>query len=300
MNRTAFLATFLFVLTACGQSETATSTASPARPTAASSAIRCRLPVLVPRSGGTVPLGGLVNLPGGEFARDPESLPEIMNHAPGYDWPLRRWLPVESVNVSPDGSLYVLDQLPGTPIGAIYLVNVATGTRRMIFSSPDYRRVVAYRKEGIYLTDNGIEPDPGLWLLDPDAGTARRLPGSQRNSGWKVLGARSAWSLSGNSSQTVLRLDLVSGQVASWYQSSLPLDLAAVDDQDFPVVKVLGDPVAMGRLTGPNQLQEFHLPAGMGFSGDAYAAGSQIWLPLQRDEGLAVFTGDPVVQVLKT
>src|SRR6267143_1123163 len=111
MTRIVVVAGFLCVLTACGQSGTATSkgsstgpTATPSSPTvppspratpvsspAGSSTISCRLPVLVPRSGGSEPLGGWVTLPGGEYARDPNSPTDVVNHEPSYDWPLKRW-----------------------------------------------------------------------------------------------------------------------------------------------------------------------------------------------------------------
>jgi hypothetical protein len=223
-----------------------------------------------------------------------------VNHEPSYDWPLKRWLPVESVNVSPDGNNYVLDQLPGPPFGSIFLVNVMTGTRRVIFSSPAYRRVVAYTSEGVYLTDTGINPGPGLWLLDPATGAVRQIPGSEHNPGWTLVGARAAWTVSGFTIQTVLRLDLDTGQITNWYQSSLPMVLAAIDSQGLPIIKVLGDSVNMGLLQGPNQFQEFRLPSGVDFWGEASAEASRVWLPLQRDGGLALFNGDPTVQVLKT
>jgi hypothetical protein len=223
-----------------------------------------------------------------------------VNHEPSYDWPLKRWLPVESVNVSPDGNNYVLDQLPGAPFGTIYLVNVTTGVRRVIFSSPVYRRVVAYTAEGIYLTDTGINPGPGLWLLDPATGAVHLVAGSEHNPGWTLVGAGEAWTISGFTTQTVLRLDLGTGQVTNWYQSSVPMVLAAIDRQGLPIIKVLGDSVKMGLLQGPEQYQEFHLPSGLDFWGEASAEASRVWLPLQHAGGVAVFTGDPTVQVLKT
>jgi hypothetical protein len=315
MKRLGLVAGFVCVLTACGQSGTTISKASPSRPiatsalqtvpaslatSAASSSINCRLPVLVPRSGGSEPLGGWVTLPGGDYTRDPSSPTDVVNHVPSYDWPLQRWLPVESVNRSPDGSLYALDQLPGVAPGSIDLVNVTTGTRHVIFSSPQYRRVVAYTSGGIYLTDTGINPDAGLWLLNPETGAVRLIPGSEHDPGWTLVGARAAWTVSGFTNQTVLRLDLDTGQVSNWYHSSLPMVLAAIDGRGLPIIKVLGDAVRMGLLAGPKQFQEFQLPAGVDFWGEAFAESSRVWLPLQRDGGLALFTGDPTVKVLKT
>lgn len=241
-----------------------------------------------------------MTFPGGEYTRDPSSPTDVVNHEPSYDWPLKRWLPVESVNTSPDGNFYVLNQLPGVPFGTIYLVNVTTSVRRVIFSSPAYRRVVAYTSKGIYLTDTGINPGPGLWLLDPATGAVRLIPGSEHNAGWTLVGAREAWTVSGFSTQTVLRLDLDTGQITNWYQSSLPMVLTAINSQGLPIIKVLGDSVKMGLLQRSEQFQEFHLPAGVDFWGEASAEASRIWLPLQRDGGVAIFTGDPAVQVLKT
>jgi hypothetical protein len=56
----------------------------------------------------------------------------------------------------------------------------------------------------------------------------------------------------------------------------------------------------MGLLVGVNDFEEFHLPAGLDFAGGAYASPSQLWLPLQHDEGIALFTTDPVLRTFTT
>ncbi len=224
------------------------------------------------------------------------------NHEPSYDWPLRRWVPVESVDVAPDGTQYLLDEQPGS-LGALYLVDALTGAKRPIYSTSDYRRVIAYTGRGIFLSDTGINPSPGLWLLNPATGTATLVPGSDHNPAWMLVGADAAWTVTGVpgvSGESVLRLDLASGQVTTWYQTPLPVGLLALDGQDRPLISLLGDTLRIGLLQDQNHFKEIDLPAGVQSAGSAFTAASQTWLPLQRDEGIALFTGSQTVQIFKT
>lgn len=306
----------------CGPSVTAaprasSATSATARPSAstlasqaattpsasARSAPTCRLPVLVPtESGSTEPPGGWVTFPGGQFERDSSSRVAATNHLPSYDWPLHKWIPVESVNLSPDGTQYILDEQPGA-IGTLYLVDASTGARRLIYSTTDYRRVVSYTSKGIYLTDSGINPSPGLWLLDPVTGAIRELPGSDQDPNWMLVGTDAAWTVTGIpgvSGQTVLRLDLATGAVSTWYQSPLPVGLLAVSDQGYPLITLLGDTVRVGLLVANGHFNELQFPQGSDSAGSAYAGGSQIWLPLQRGRGVALYTGPTEVQAFST
>jgi hypothetical protein len=160
--------------------------------------------------------------------------------------------------------------------------------------------VVAYRAEGIYLTDTGIKPSAGLWLVNPSTGTEEMVRGSERYPEWQLVGEDAAWTVTGSEPQTVLRLDLASGAISAWYQSALPIGLLALDGQGRPVISLLGNSLQVGLLLGANQLMDFKLPGRLEFSGIAYAARSQVWLSLQRDEGIALFSGKPDVEVFKT
>lgn len=266
--------------------------------------LSCRLPVLVPTSfPSSEPPGGWVTFPSGSFVRDPTSSANPVNHQPSYDWAMHRWVPVESVNVSPDGRHYVNDQQPGA-IGKIDLVDAATGASRTIYTTSGYRRVVAYAPEGIYLTDTGINPSPGLWLLDPATGAVRLIPGSDQHPSWFLVGHGAAWTVVGvpgplGSGEQLLRLDLGTAQTTTWYASQLPLGLVALDRDGHPLISLLTDPVSVALLDSPNHLQQLEFPSGVAFSGDAYATPSRVWLSLQHDEGVALFTGGRTVKVFK-
>ncbi len=197
---------------------------------------------------------------------------------------------------------YLLDEQPGA-LGTLYLVDARTGIRRAIYSTAAYRRVIAYTSHGIYLTDTGISPSPGLWLLDPESGIVRLIPGSEHDPAWMLVGADAAWTVTGVpgiSGETVLRLDLTRKQVRSWYHSSLPVGLLALDGKGRPLISLLGDTLSVGLLQDVNRFQELHLSGGAQSAGSALTAASQTWLPLQRDEGVALVTGGTTVQMFKT
>jgi hypothetical protein len=222
--------------------------------------------------------------------RDPASAIEIPNQTlPSYDWPLKRWVPVDSVNVSPDGSAY-LDRG--------YLVDAATGTKRVLSSTPLPGDIVAFTSEGIYLSNRGIQPAPGLWILDPATGTVRMVHGSERNAGWSLVSHGAAWAVAEfPPSQTVLRLDLTSGQVTTWYHFPAPGNLQTIDTRGEPIVSLLGDTSKIGMVTGPEQFSEMRLPVD---AFDAYLAEPGIWLPLRGRTGIELYTPEKGVRLLST
>jgi hypothetical protein len=318
-------AALVCVLTACGQSGTAVSKASPLTspsiaspsPTASSltspglaSGLRCRLPVLVPRIAGSEPLGGWITFPGGQFERDSSSPIEAQNHLPSYDWPLKRWVPVESLSVSPDGASYILWDLP-QQVGDFIIVDVATGQRRIIFASAEveaqrpaweamgYRRVLEYAREGIYIGDTGIAPKPGLWLLDPLTGKVRLVPGTEMNY-WQVAGGAAWTTIDSPSSQTLRRLDLITGQIGDWYQfpSSAQPTLMTVDTRGVPVIRTIGND-KVGLIPSPGKFEELQLPGGLEIW-SAHLAEPGLWLPLRWGKGVALSTSERGVQMFQT
>ena len=304
------LAALLCVLTACGQSAASSGT-TPATSPASSPTISCRLPVLVPiTSGSTEPLGGWVTFPGGQYERDPTSRVSVVNHVPSYDWPLKRWVPVESASVSPDGTSYVLWDLP-QQVGDFIMVEVATGQRRTIFASPEveaqrsawemmgYRRVLEYTREGIYIGDSGIMPKPGLWLLDAVTGKVRLLPGTDQNY-WQVAGGAAWTRVDDPSSQTIRRLDLTTGQIADWYRFSLSAQptLITVDAHGAPVIRTIGND-KVGLISEPGKFKELQIPSGLEIW-SAQLAEPGLWLPLRWGKGVALYTREHGVQLFPT
>jgi hypothetical protein len=133
-----------------------------------------------------------------------------------------------------------------------------------------------------------MNPGPGLWLLDSASGNVRLIRGSERNAGWQLVSRGAAWGLDGfPPSQAILRLDLSSGQIDTWYRFSVPGNLQTVDASGEPAVSLLGEPSMIGLLTGPNQFLELQLPVA---AFDAYLAQPGIWLPLRGRAGIELYT----------
>src|SRR5579872_1963898 len=132
------------------------------------STLSCRLPVISPTTGAEPP-GGWISFPGGQFTRDPASLPgRLQSHVPSYDRAIGRWVPVEANNVAPDGATYILHGDSSLPTNGFYLVDARTGVRRLVLSADGPPQalgswtVVQYASEGVYLWSTGIATVPGL------------------------------------------------------------------------------------------------------------------------------------------
>ncbi len=246
-------------------------------------------------------MGGWVTFPGGQFERDPGS---AVSDAPSYDWPLRRWVPVGSASISPDGTKYV-----ASDGSTFFLVDVVTGKRRPIFSTPGNRAVVDYTSEGVYLADPGGQnprQEPGLWLLDPAIGNVRLIPGSEQSAGWQLVSRGVAWALP-SSSHSVLRLDLRSGQIDTWYRFPTSVALQSVslrtmDAGGQPLVSVYppypqSEPSQFGLITGRDQFQELQVPVP---AFKAYLAQPGIWLTLNRGADIELYTPEKGVILLST
>jgi hypothetical protein len=275
------------------------------RPTASRSTLQCRLPVISPAEPG-VPPGGWITFPGGQFERDPASLPiRLQAHVPSYDRAVKAWVPVEYRYVHPSGTRYILTNDSSLPdAGAFYLVDVKTGTRRMVLpdgpaQAPGSWTVVDFASSGVYLWSAGIQTIPGLWLLDPETGNVRLVDGSHY---WRMVANGVAWALDpepssgSNQKQGVYRLDIASGHVERWYQTDLPASgLSPISmlspDADGHVLIVIGDqaPPRLGVLTGPDQLQLLALPPDFPRIGAGYLQNPGVWLALGGG-GLALYT----------
>jgi hypothetical protein len=149
--------------------------------------------------------GGFINSTSGIFTPDPSSL-MVLDNASGlmrtpdkpflfgsgdanglelvaasYDLSQHRWLPVPRQYVSPDGTAYAYSATqPGSGHG-VHVVNVATGNDRLVPSTaviPDDQAnylVVAYLRDGVYMSRSGNGPRPGLWRLDPGSGSIHQV-----------------------------------------------------------------------------------------------------------------------------
>ncbi|HEV2476176.1 MAG TPA: hypothetical protein VGX22_06510 [Candidatus Dormibacteraeota bacterium] len=151
-----------------------------------------------------------------------------------YDRALAKWIFALRDQVSPDGREYAYadgDPLSGAQVpGKLHVVDVATGTDRVIYNSPVVPSVVQFTANGIYFTHNfGEGEEDGLWSIPPQGGQPRLVSSTI----WEPRVANgAAWGLAFNAADphpapggithpynTILRFDLNTGtSVVWWYQ----------------------------------------------------------------------------------
>jgi hypothetical protein len=324
MPKTAMLGSLVVVLiTGCTSGPGGTlqtpkpSSSATADPTAsheATSTLNCRLPVISPAQAG-VPPGGWITFPGGQFERDPASLPiRLQAHVPSYDRAIKAWVPVEYRYVAPSGASYILTQDQSLPDpGAFYLVDVKTGTRRRILAADGPPQasgswtVVDFAGAGVYLWSAGIQTVPGLWLLDPATGKVSLLDGSHY---WRMVANGVAWALDTEPStgsqqkQGVFRLDIASGHVERWYEADVPSSMLSPinmlsPDSDGHILVAIGDGPSqrLGLVVGPDQFRPLDVPPGFPGVNEGYLRNPGVWLAL-RMGGLAIYTARDGVRIM--
>jgi hypothetical protein len=213
---------------------------------------------------------GFIRFPGGKFVEDPAGAmvevpaptdraaialtrtikqPELQGPGgPFYSKSAARWLPVEREAVSPDGLRYAYAEpywsTASYPSGSrVHVVNVATGLDRVIYDVASYK-VVSFASEGIYVQQWSDTGRPvRLALLNPSGGQPKQIFQSDTLT-WTIVEAGAAWGKDlGSSSLT--RLDLMTGNVQTWFHSpdSRPITIVAVDSVGAPfVVHLLNSP----------------------------------------------------------
>lgn len=209
MRRTSTLLAAVAVLLAAGgcgpaaapaAGPAAASPAAPAStprgaPAASPTPAPCRLPVAsgdAPVDGnaahGVAGHGGFLELPGGTFTADPQSLGS-------YDLALHRWLPVPRAWVSPDGSKYAWPEyrrVDGPATGIIHVTDAASGADHAI-NVPAPSMPVSYEAAGIYIArvvPNSDAPPSGLSLLDPATEALRQV---SPDGAWRVIAGGTAY-----------------------------------------------------------------------------------------------------------
>jgi hypothetical protein len=178
-----------------------------------------------------------------------------------------------------------------------YLVDVITGTRKSVLTgdgppgAPGSWTVVAYASEGVYFWSTGIATVPGLWLLDPIKGTLRLIDGSHY---WGMVAGKAAWAEDppfGRQGTTykIYRLDLASGQVTTWFETSTPIRLLSpTPDGDVLITYGEFGSARLELVAAPNQLVPVDAPSGFPFVADAYLTHPGVWIPLQSG-GVALY-----------
>jgi hypothetical protein len=194
---------------------------------------------------------------------------------PAFDWPQNRWVPAMNPDViSPDGSAYVYQEdVEGPPYGPIArtrirVVDVRSGTDRVLYSIGQSDLPIAWTNDGIYIVQFYYEAtSTGLRLLNPATGAVHVITSEGT---WSFVSGGAAWGhdpniglISGYSPHNVDRLDLATGKVTRWYSvaDSMRVQVLTIDQAGRPIVAVAsGPPRAVQdfkvlRLTGPSQAE---------------------------------------------
>ncbi len=217
-----------------------------------------------------------------------------------YDRALARWIPVSSALVKTDGTAYTYAQATAATIGSptrIHLVDVASGSDRVVYSAPASDYPIAFAPEGIYFSHFQYEgPSVGLFLLDP---ATSRVTTVDSNGWWGVVGASEAWGFAapsvglGSPIQRVDRLDLKSGQITNWLtasgQDSLWVD--GLDASGRPIVQVSqagGTTQSYRVITAAGVTQPLFSPEDIYLSGPL---ADQHGLWFRGDRGIYLFSG---------
>jgi hypothetical protein len=226
-----------------------------------------------------------MTLPGGAYADDPASgvaSPFSPDQHKSYDWALKRWLPVPTANVAPDGLHYAYltpDIRPG-----VHVVDIATGSDRLL-GLPRTWLIVAYASEGIYLggMDASTAGFYGLWVMNPTTGEVKSVSGGGL---WGLVGSGAAVGHDPAADyQTVVRLDLASGHEEVWSgQGFLPIAIdgagrligaRSAGSLGADSIEVLSGPITVAATYhGPDFVMGFPFPE----ISPAVVDGDRVWI----------------------
>jgi hypothetical protein len=273
-TRLALLTTTL-VLSGCGGTTTATGNHSPSPTVQAQgntdpALLQCRLPVagFVPPA----PKGVKDNSSGGDgqpsqkgtggfFDFRSHTYTPAADSDRSYLAAANVWLPVLPQAIAPDQQSYVegravAGRSTAPPTTTLYIVDVRTRGKRLLFTAPDgdMAVVLAYTAAGVYvetLPSGGPGPS-NLVLIDPASGSHHPVPGSQIKEGvyqqvWMAISGGAVWGFAitfpnGQSKPYVVdlvRLDLSDGSTAEWYSSKSAFSVAGFDAGDHPILAIV-------------------------------------------------------------
>ena len=221
--------------------------------TSAGKSLACRLPVtweIQVDDYTRLHKSGFITFPTGKLTED-TSAPKMTMF---YDRAYSKWLPAWRNDVSPDGRWYAYPEgnpISGATKGKLHLVDVATGTDRVLYSGAPIFSVVDFAAEGIYLTSSrGDAYGRGLWLESTTGGTPRLI---NRSIIRPVLGDGAAWGIAFNPADRhpvpggldgpyneLTRVDLVTGSLTSFfYRPGTNIDPIGVDQDGYLWVAVM-------------------------------------------------------------
>lgn len=161
-----------------------------------------------------------------------------------YDWQIKSWLPVPYKWVADDGAHYVYTDAQSR----VHLVAVPGGADEILASGATWG-IYSYGTGGIYAGQRDVTKSPsllGLWMIPLTGGAPEKL--SQQGT-WLAVDADAAWSVVQDQSTTqaqvpessygsmLMRFDLLSRQVTTWYTSaSGDFRVATVDHDGLPIL----------------------------------------------------------------
>ena len=234
-----------------------TSNGSPVSPLA----IDCRLPVFAGPPGS----GGFIVFPGSSFIADPGSGVALPTPSPGttalpqggpgygqgggltYDRTAKKWVPVPTNWVSPDGNHYAYIS------DGLYAVNAADGTQTELREGRTWS-IVGVQNAGVYAGDQNVG---GLWLF-PYSGSARQITTTGY---WQAANATAAYGTSTSAVpqgaiNMIQRLDLSTGKATDWFsRPDTQSSVFGFDQHGNPILSVRflnGSGVELWILTGVN------------------------------------------------
>jgi hypothetical protein len=146
-----------------------------------------------------------------------------------YDAAFKKWLPVPSAWVTPDGSHYAY-----TSPNSIYVQNVADNTQIELGDGKVWA-IISAQPEGVYAINPNLA---GLWLL-PYTGAAREITTAGY---WSVEAAGAAYGTETSAvpqgvSNTIIKLDVKTGATTNWFtRAGESSSVAGVDGQGKPIV----------------------------------------------------------------
>ena len=269
------LLTTTVILSGCGGTTAVTANHSPTptvQPQASTdpAVLQCRLPVagFVPQAPKGVPnnSAGPDGQPsqkgtGGFFDLRSRTYTPAADSDRSYLAAVNAWLPVLPQAIAPDQQSYVegravIGGSTAPPTTTLYIVDVRTKGKRLLFTAPDgdMAVVLAYAAAGVYVeTLSSTGPGPSaLVLIDPVSGSQHSVPGSQAKTGvyqqaWIAISGDAAWGSAitfpnGQSKPyvvTLVRLDLSAGSRADWYSSKSAFTVAGFDAASHPILAIV-------------------------------------------------------------
>ena len=221
---------------------------TPAATTSVPEVMTCRLPVVLDSE------AGWVTFPGGTYQRDARAdnlhTGSTFPLSKAYDKTYERWVPVGRDSISPDGQHYAYADSAGSTVHVIDLGSSADHALNPGSPPADSNWIVVdYETEGVYLVaqPNGPAGTVGLWLINPANGAVRQIASTQS---WQYISGGGAWAtsdaLTGHGpgpGSRLLRMDLRSGAIVSWYKrNDVEFTVAGADSGGHPILQITKSP----------------------------------------------------------